>query len=159
MKPKPTIYLANPYGFSRQQRALLLPPIVERLSGLGFEVWEPFARLIDLDIDKPGWAREIASANAADVARADGVFAIINGTPPDEGVCFELGLACAFAKPTFLFRDDFRNCSDSKELPTNLMLFTGLPKEWQPYYYRTVEEISNPDGALARFAAGDGAFK
>ena len=38
------IYLASPYGFSKQQKALLLPPIVARLEALGAEVWEPFAR-------------------------------------------------------------------------------------------------------------------
>ena len=36
------IYLASPYGFSKQQKALLLPPIVARLEALGAEVWEPF---------------------------------------------------------------------------------------------------------------------
>ena len=36
-----TIYLANPYGFSAQQKAMLLPPIVEALESLGLEVWEP----------------------------------------------------------------------------------------------------------------------
>ena len=39
-----TIYLANPYGFSQQQKATLLPPIVASLESLGLEVWEPFAR-------------------------------------------------------------------------------------------------------------------
>ena len=39
-----TIYLANPYGFSQQQKATLLPPIVTALESLGLEVWEPFAR-------------------------------------------------------------------------------------------------------------------
>ena len=39
-----TIYLANPYGFSAQQRELLLPPLVTALEQLGLEVWEPFAR-------------------------------------------------------------------------------------------------------------------
>ena len=37
-----TIYLANPYGFSLQQKAALLPPIVDALESLGLEVWEPF---------------------------------------------------------------------------------------------------------------------
>ena len=37
-----TVYLANPYGFSAQQRALLLPEIVHALESLGLEVWEPF---------------------------------------------------------------------------------------------------------------------
>ena len=33
------------------------------------------------------------------------------------------------------------------------MLFTGLPQEgWQDYFYTSVEEIANPDKALARWA-------
>ena len=40
----------------------------------------------------------------------------------------ELGLAIAWEKPVFLFRDDFRRCTDSEAYPLNLMLFTGLPE-------------------------------
>ena len=45
-----TVYLANPYGFSRQQRALLLPQIVDALEALGLEVWEPFQRNNQVDL-------------------------------------------------------------------------------------------------------------
>ena len=36
-----TIYLANPYGFSEQQKRLLLPPIIAALEGMGLEVGNP----------------------------------------------------------------------------------------------------------------------
>ena len=39
-RPK-TIYLANTYGFSAQQKEMLLPAIIEALESLGLEVWEP----------------------------------------------------------------------------------------------------------------------
>ena len=39
---KKTVYLANPYGFSTQQKTLLLPAIAAALEELGLEVWEPF---------------------------------------------------------------------------------------------------------------------
>ena len=55
-----TIYLANPYGFSVQQRALLLPPIVTALESLGLEVWEPFARNNQVDFPAAGWAYQSA---------------------------------------------------------------------------------------------------
>ena len=90
-----------------------------------------------------------------DVAAADGIFAVVNGVPPDEGVMVELGMAIALSKPTFLFRDDFRRATDSEEYPLNLMLFTGLPEAgWRDYYYVGVEEIASPDKALARWAGG-----
>jgi nucleoside 2-deoxyribosyltransferase len=121
------IYLANPYGFSKQQKGLL-GPIIAELEALGLEVWEPFARNNQLDFAQPGWAYEVGQRDFSDVRNADAIFAIVNGTPPDEGVMVELGMAIALGKPTFLFRDDFRRCTDSEQYPLNLMLFTGLPK-------------------------------
>ena len=49
-----TVYLANPYGFSAQQRALLLPQIVAALEALGLEVWEPFERNNQEDLSSTG---------------------------------------------------------------------------------------------------------
>ena len=148
-----TVYLANHYGFSAQQRALLLPPIVAALEQLGLEVWEPFARNNQVDFSQPGWAYQVGQADFRDVADADAIFAVVNGVPPDEGVMVELGMAVALGKPTFLFRDDFRRATDSEEYPLNLMLFTGIPEQgWHDYYYTSVAEIPAPDKALARWA-------
>ena len=147
------IYLANPYGFSAQQRALLLPPIVTALGSLGLVVWEPFARNNQVDFQAAGWAYQVGQKDFRDVAESDAIFAVVNGVPPDAGVMVELGMAIALGKPTFLFRDDFRRATDSERYPLNLMLFTGLPEEgWQDYYYTSVEEIISPDKALARWA-------
>ncbi len=148
-----TIYLANHYGFSAQQRALLLPPIIAALEQLGLEVWEPFDRNNQVDFAQPGWAYQVGQADFRDVADADAIFAVVNGVPPDEGVMVELGMAIALSKPTFLFRDDFRRATDSEEYPLNLMLFTGIPEQnWQDYYYTSVAEIIALDKALARWA-------
>ncbi len=148
-----TIYLANPYGFSAQQRELLLPPIIAALDGLGLEVWEPFARNNQVDFAESGWAYRVGQKDYQDVVESDAIFAIVNGVPPDEGVMVELGMAIALGKPTFLFRDDFRRATDSEEYPLNLMLFTGLPEEdWRDYYYTSVDEITAPEKALARWA-------
>ena len=146
------IYLANPYGFSQQQKELLLPPITNKLNSLGAEVWEPFERNNQLDLSKPGWAYKIAKADLDDVKNCDGIFAIVNGTPPDEGVMVELGIAIALDKAIFLFRDDFRKCTDSEFYPLNLMLFAGLPEVgWENYFYTSVEEIDSPDKALYKW--------
>ena len=148
-----TIYLANHYGFSAQQRALLLPPIIAALEQLGLEVWEPFDRNNQVDFSQPGWAYQVGQADFRDMVDADAIFAVVNGVPPDEGVMVELGMAIALAKPTFLFRDDFRRATDSEEYPLNLMLFTGIPEQdWQDYYFTSVAEITAPDKALARWA-------
>ena len=102
-----TIYLANPYGFSEQQKTRLLPEIVAALVALGLDVWEPFERNNQVDLSEPGWAYRIAQADFKDVREADAIFAVVNGTPPDEGVMIELGMAIAMGKPTFLFRGRF----------------------------------------------------
>jgi nucleoside 2-deoxyribosyltransferase len=150
MSKRKTLYLANPYGFSTQQRALLLPPIVAQLETLGAEVWEPFDRNNQVDFALPGWAYRVAQADVRDVEQADGFFAVVNGTPPDEGVMVELGMVIALKKPIFLFRDDFRRCTDSEEYPLNLMLFASLPEVgWQHYFYDSVEGIGDPEKALA----------
>ena len=128
MTPKKTLYLANPYGFSLQQRAGPLGGIVTALEALGAEVWEPFARNNQIDRARPGWAYEIGQADLRDVRQADGLFAVLNGCPPDEGVMVELGMAIAWAKPMFLFRDDFRRCTDSEVYPLNLMLLRACPR-------------------------------
>jgi len=147
-----TIYLASPYGFSAQWKRLLLPEFIAALEGLGLEVWEPFARNGQVDVAQPGWAHQVAQRDLQDVRDADGLFAIVNGTPPDEGVMVELGAAIALGKPTFLFRDDFRRCTDSEDYPLNLMLFAGLPAQgWQDFVYYSLEEIVRHDKALYRW--------
>ena len=152
---KKKIYLASPYGFSAQQRECLLPVFVRTLEALGAEVWEPFARNNQVDFSRPGWAYQVGQSDLRDVTACDAIFAIVNGTPPDEGVMVELGAAIALGKKTFLFRDDFRRCTDCETYPLNLMLFTGLPeKGWEDYYYTSVGEIESPDKALGKWLGG-----
>ena len=155
MKRKKTLYLANPYGFSAQQREGPLREIAAALEAAGAEVWEPFVRNNQIDRAVSGWAYGIGQADLRDVREADGIFAVVNGCPPDEGVMVELGMAIAWGKPTFLFRDDFRRCTDSEVYPLNLMLFTGMPEEgWQDWWYESVEQIADPGKALVRWLRG-----
>ena len=148
-----TVYLASPYGFSEQQKTLLLPRLVAALEELGLEVWEPFARNNQIDRAEEYWAWRIGQADFEDVRESDAIVAVVNGVPPDEGVMVELGMAIALGKPTFLFRDDFRRATDSENYPLNLMLFTGLPREgWRDWYYESVAELADPEKALARWA-------
>lgn len=136
------IYLANAYGFSKQQKEKLLPEIIQKIESFGHEVWEPFQRNDQINFADPNWAWEVGQADKRDVENCDAIFAIVNGTPPDEGVMIELGMAIALGKKIYLFRDDFRKCTDSGRYPLNLMVFCGLPKEnWEKYYFTSVEEI------------------
>ena len=117
-------------------------------------MWEPFERNNQIDFSKSGWAYEVAQADLNDVKACDGIFAVVNGTPPDEGVMVELGAAIALEKAVFLFRDDFRRCTDSEDYPLNLMVFAGLPKTgWQNFFYTSLDELSSSDKALAGWLA------
>ena len=62
-----TVYLANPCGFSAQQKATLLPTIVTALEELGLEVWEPFVRNNQVDFLEPGWAYLVVPKDFRDV--------------------------------------------------------------------------------------------
>ena len=156
MAASKTLYLANPYGFSAQQNRGPLRELKAALETLGAEVWEPFERNNQIDRASPGWAYRIGRADLQDVRDSDGLFAVVNGCPPDEGVMVELGMAIAWDKPVFLFRDDFRRCTDTEAYPLNLMLFTGLPEVgWEAWWYGSVEEIADPGKALVRWLKGD----
>ena len=147
-----TLYLASPYGFSDHWKVKLLPEFVTILESMGVKVLEPFVRNSDVDFSMPGWANKVASSNFRDLRDSDGLFAIVNGTPPDEGVMIEIGIAIALGKPTFLFRDDFRKCTDSDEYPLNLMIFLGIPFDsWEDYYYSSLDEIDNNNKAIYKW--------
>ena len=137
------LYLASPYGFSTQTKDLLLL-FIEIFKELNVEVYEPFSRTEHLFNSGENWAFEIAKRNLDDLRKCDCLFAIVNGNPPDEGVMVELGYAIALNKEIFLFRDDFRNCSDTDQYPLNLMLFAGLcKKEWSKNYLESLEDIKS----------------
>ena len=140
---KKKLYLANPYGFSKQSKTLLYE-FINIFNDLNIDVYEPFERTKQLIQKKESWAYDLAESNFNDLKKCDCIFAIVNGTPPDEGVMIELGIAIALKKEIFLFRDDFRICSDSNQYPLNLMLFLGLPKDdWEKYYFESLKDIKS----------------
>lgn len=158
MRRRKTLYLANAYGFSAQQESGPLVDLVATLERIGAEVWEPFARNNQIDKNVGGWEYGVGQDDMRDVRGADGILAVVNGCPPDEGVMVELGMAIAWRKPTFLFRDDVRIWTDSSGqagYPLNLMLFTGLPQDgWQRYWYTSLEELADPSKALVPWLNG-----
>ena len=140
---KKKLYLANPYGFSKQTKNLL-HEFINIFNDLNIEVYEPFERTKHILKKEGNWAYNLAESNLNDLKKCDCIFAIVNGTPPDEGVMIELGIAIALKKKIFLFRDDFRNCSDSDQYPLNLMLFLGLPRDnWKKYYFESLQDIKS----------------
>ena len=126
------------------QTKKLLFEFIDIFNDLNIEVLEPFERTKHIIQKDDNWAYELAISNFNDLKKCDCIFAIVNGNPPDEGVMIELGIAIALKKEIFLFRDDFRNCSDSNQYPLNLMLFLGLPRDdWKKYYFESLKEINS----------------
>ena len=116
-------------------------------------MFEPFERTKILIKQESEWAYDVARSNFNDLKECDCIFAIVNGNPPDEGVMIELGIAIALRKEIFLFRDDFRNCTDSNEYPLNLMLFLGLPKDnWKKCYFESLEDIKSNEKGFVEWA-------
>merc|ERR1712196_234835 len=148
------VYLASPLGFSSSLKATILPRLVQAIEAVGCEVYEPFERNAQAGLIKKedaSWAWNVAQADAQAVKNCDAIFAVVNGVPPDEGVCVELGIAFACGKPAFLFRDDFRKAADSETFPCNLMLMAGLPcdaLERERFIYTDLQDIADPRKAL-----------
>ena len=148
---KRIIYFASPYGFSKQTNNLI-KEFESIFTKLEIEIYEPFERSIPIINSNKKWAYDVAMSNYEGLKRSDGIFAVVNGNPPDEGVMIELGIAIALKKEIFLFRDDFRKCSDSDEYPLNLMIFLGLPKiNWQRSYFQSIDELLDPNKNLIKW--------
>ena len=94
------LYLANPYGFSKQTKTLL-HEFIEIFNDLNVEVFEPFERTKPLTQVESEWAYDVATSNFHDLKKCDCIFAIVNGNPPDEGVMIELGIAIALKRKSF----------------------------------------------------------
>ena len=149
---KKKLYLANSFGFSKQTKNLL-DEFINIFNDLNIEVYEPFEETKHIIKRKNNWAYDIAERNFLDLKKCDCIFAIVNGNPPDEGVMIELGIAIALKKKIFLFRDDFRNCSDSDQYPLNLMLFLGLPRNnWKKYYFESLLDIKSNEKGFIEWA-------
>ena len=72
------LYLANPYGFSKQTKTLLYE-FIEIFNDLNVEVFEPFERAKPLTQKESEWAYDVARSNFHDLKECDCIFAIVNG--------------------------------------------------------------------------------
>ena len=62
------LYLANPYGFSKQTKTLL-NEFIEIFNDLNLEVFEPFERTKPLIQKESGWAYDVARSNFDDLKK------------------------------------------------------------------------------------------
>ena len=143
------IYLASPLGFAESTKTVL-EEFKERLEKMGFSVHEPFEQAVQLDAQTN--PHKVMTADLKGIDDTDAVFAVLNGEPPDVGVAVEVGYAAAKGKPIFLFRDDFRRCTDSQGFPVNLMLLAGQPEvAFHKNVYTSLDELEDKNKGLWKF--------
>lgn len=134
-QPVARIYLAGPLGFS-EAGDMFKTTLVEKLSGLGYEVVDPFKltpaseirkveRLKTLDEQRHAWKKlndKIARTNQEAIDRCDAVLAILDGPDVDSGTAAEIGYAFARKKPILGYRGDFRLSADNLGATVNLQV-------------------------------------
>jgi len=134
-KKKPTIYLANPLGFSEAGRKFIDDAVVPALGKHG-QVVDPFkligpARIRKIEAMAAGERRlkawralnaEIGKINQDHIDRSDIVFAVLDGVDVDSGTASEIGYAYAREKLIIGYRGDFRLSADNEGGVVNLQV-------------------------------------
>jgi nucleoside 2-deoxyribosyltransferase len=131
----PRIYLAGPLGFTAAGRAYHAAEVVRRVREAGFEPLDPWdaprtlrdaLALPKHDPHRPAALRTANEAagkrNAAMIAQAAAVLAILDGADVDSGTAAEIGYAAALGKPVIGLRMDTRNTGDNEATIVNLQV-------------------------------------
>jgi nucleoside 2-deoxyribosyltransferase len=136
VSPALRVYVAGPLGFSEAGRHFYQSVFIPFVTGLGYEVIDPWTHTDPRKIDAiermpPGGDRiaawralnhEIGSANKIAIDRAHGVIAILDGTDVDSGTAAEIGYAFARGKLIVGYRGDFRLSADNEGSTVNLQV-------------------------------------
>lgn len=133
---KARIYVAGPLGFSEAGRHFYTSVLVPFVSGLGYEVLDPWTRTDSRKIEavrtmpygperRDAWRRlnrEIGANNRAAIDGARGVLAILDGADVDSGTAAEIGYAFAGGKLIVGYRGDYRLSADNEGAIVNLQV-------------------------------------
>jgi len=136
MSGTPRIYIAGPLGFSEAGRHFYASVLVPFVSGLGYDVADPWtltdARKIEAVQAMPqgpdrrdAWRRlneEIGANNRAAIDGARALVAILDGVDVDSGTAAEIGYAFARGKLIVGYRGDFRLSADNEGSTVNLQV-------------------------------------
>ena len=136
MDTKARIYMASPLGFSEAGRHFYTAVLVPFVSGLGYEILDPWVLTDSRKIEavqkmpygperRDAWRqlnREIGASNRAAIDRAHGVVAVLDGVDVDSGTAAEIGYAFARGKLIVGYRGDFRLSADNEGSTVNLQV-------------------------------------
>lgn len=121
---KISIYLAGPL-FTAAEREWNVS-LARRLEFTGIKVWLPQEHE-----PRALTPQSIFNEDVRGIDQAQAVVAIMDGSDPDSGTCWECGYANAKGKPTYLVRTDFRGGGENiagSSVPFNLMLTESAKK-------------------------------
>ena len=128
--------MASPLGFSEAGRHFYAAVLVPFVSGLGYEVLDPWVLTDPRTLEavqklpygpkrRDAWRelnREIGANNRAAIDRAHGVVAVLDGVDVDSGTAAEIGYAFARGKLIVGYRGDFRLSADNEGSTVNLQV-------------------------------------
>lgn len=115
------IYLAAPLFTSAERHwNKLLAQEIHRQNP-AVEVWLPQD---EEQILGPGdrMTEKIFISDVEGIKKSNCVVAIMDGSDPDSGTCWECGYAYAKGIPVFMVRTDFRGSGEDRNVPYNIML-------------------------------------
>jgi len=133
---KPIVYVAGPYGFSEAGRLFHYEKLLPMLSGLGFELRDPWS-LTPPEVLGPvlampfgierreAWRKVnvvIGRNNERAIQESNLVVAVLDGTDVDSGTAAEIGYAYAHGKLVVGYRGDFRQSADNDGGLVNLQV-------------------------------------
>jgi nucleoside 2-deoxyribosyltransferase len=130
------VYMASPLGFSEAGRHFYASVLIPFVSGLGYEVVDPWAltdprkteivqAMADGSQRREAWRRlnrEIGANNRAAIDGARAVVAVLDGADVDSGTAAEIGYAFARGKLIVGYRGDFRFSADNEGGIVNLQV-------------------------------------
>jgi nucleoside 2-deoxyribosyltransferase len=136
MHAKARIYMAGPLGFSEAGRHFYASVLVPYVSGLGYEVLDPWQLTDPRRIEavqampygpdrREAWrrlSREIGANNRRAIDGAQAVVAVLDGVDVDSGTAAEIGYAFARGKRIVGYRGDFRLSADNEGCTVNLQV-------------------------------------
>jgi uncharacterized protein (DUF952 family)/nucleoside 2-deoxyribosyltransferase len=131
-----SVYVASPLGFTDAGRHYLSDVLHPALVAAGLSVHDPWAdptsivaSTVAIPPDDPrshpalgAMNQTLGSLNAAAIAAADGVLAILDGSDVDSGTAAEIGYATGLGIPVVGLRTDIRTSGDNAASVVNLQV-------------------------------------
>ena len=140
------IYLAGPL-FTTPEREFNVQ-LATRLRAAGHEVFVPQENPASEPTGKAIFVKDLEGLDWA-----EGVVAIMDGSDPDSGTCWECGYAYATKKPVVLFRSDSRVSGDADDIPYNAMLIGAADAHIELRLANVDDAAAAIDAELVRLSA------